>query len=42
MIFGIIRPTRGDISVFGESDREALRRRRTGGTLEQPNLLLFE
>jgi ABC-type multidrug transport system ATPase subunit len=38
MIFGIIRPTHGDISVFGESNREALARRRMGGTLEQPNL----
>jgi ABC-type multidrug transport system ATPase subunit len=38
MIFGIIRPTQGDISVFGESNREALARRRMGGTLEQPNL----
>jgi ABC-type multidrug transport system ATPase subunit len=38
MIFGIIRPTHGDISVFGVSNREALARRRVGGTLEQPNL----
>jgi ABC-2 type transport system ATP-binding protein len=38
MIFGIIRPTRGDISVFGESNREALARRRMSGTLEQPNI----
>jgi len=38
MIFGIIRPTRGDISVFGEGHLEALARRRMGGTLEQPNL----
>ncbi len=38
MIFGIIRPTRGDISVFGASSREALATRRMGGTLEQPNL----
>jgi ABC-type multidrug transport system ATPase subunit len=38
MIFGIIRPTRGDISVFGESNRQALARGRMGGTLEQPNL----
>lgn len=38
MIFGIIRPTRGDISVFGESNREALASRRMSGTLEQPNI----
>jgi ABC-type multidrug transport system ATPase subunit len=38
MIFGIIRPTRGDLSVFGQSNREALARGRMGGTLEQPNL----
>jgi ABC-type multidrug transport system ATPase subunit len=38
MIFGIIRPTRGTISVFGEGNREALARRRMSGTLEQPNL----
>jgi ABC-type multidrug transport system ATPase subunit len=38
MIFGIIRPTGGNISVFGESNRQALARRRLGGTLEQPNL----
>jgi len=38
MIFGIVRPTRGDISVFGESNREALARGRMSGTLEQPNL----
>lgn len=37
MIFGIIRPTRGDVTVFGESNREALAKRRMGGTLEQPN-----
>ena len=38
MIFGIIRPTRGNIVVFGRSNREALAHRRMGGTLEQPNL----
>ncbi len=38
MIFGIIRPTRGDIAVFGASNREALAQRRMSGTLEQPNL----
>jgi len=38
MIFGIVRPTRGDISVFGASNREALARGRMSGTLEQPNL----
>lgn len=38
MIFGVVRPTRGGISVFGESNREALARRRMSGTLEQPNL----
>jgi ABC-2 type transport system ATP-binding protein len=38
MVFGIIRPTRGEISVFGESNREALARGRMSGTLEQPNL----
>lgn len=38
MIFGIVGRTRGDISVFGESNREALAKRRMGGTLEQPNL----
>ena len=38
MIFGIIRPTGGNIAVFGESNRQPLSRRRLGGTLEQPNL----
>lgn len=38
MIFGIIRPTRGGVSVFGQSNREALARGRMSGTLEQPNL----
>ncbi len=38
MVFGIITPTRGGISVFGESNREALARGRMSGTLEQPNL----
>jgi ABC-2 type transport system ATP-binding protein len=38
MIFGVIRPTRGDISLFGKSNRKALACGRVGGTLEQPNL----
>ncbi|MFZ0501469.1 MAG: ABC transporter ATP-binding protein [Steroidobacteraceae bacterium] len=38
MMFGVIRPTRGNISVFGESNRAALARGRMSGTLEQPNL----
>lgn len=38
MIFGVIKPTRGGISVFGGSNREALARGRMSGTLEQPNL----
>ncbi|MGH8201664.1 MAG: ABC transporter ATP-binding protein [Steroidobacteraceae bacterium] len=38
MIFGVIHPTHGHISLFGKSNREALARRRVGGTLEQPNL----
>jgi ABC-type multidrug transport system ATPase subunit len=38
MIFGIIRPTGGNIAVFGAGNREALARRRMSGTLEQPNL----
>ena len=38
MIFGVIRPTRGTISLFGQSNREALARGRLSGTLEQPNL----
>lgn len=38
MVFGVITPTRGAISVFGESNHEALAHRRVGGTLEQPNL----
>jgi ABC-type multidrug transport system ATPase subunit len=38
MIFDVINPTGGKISVFGRSHREALAQRRLGGTLEQPNL----
>ena len=38
MIFDVINPTDGRISVFGRSNREALAERRLGGTLEQPNL----
>jgi ABC-2 type transport system ATP-binding protein len=38
MIFGVIHPTRGEVSLFGESHRQALAQRRLGGTLEQPNL----
>jgi ABC-2 type transport system ATP-binding protein len=38
MIFGIIRPTRGEVSVFGGSNRVALAQGRMSGTLEQPNL----
>lgn len=38
MIFDVINPTDGKISVFGRSNCEALARRRLGGTLEQPNL----
>jgi ABC-2 type transport system ATP-binding protein len=38
MIFGVIHPTRGEISLFGEGHRQALAQRRLGGTLEQPNL----
>jgi len=38
MIFGIIHPTCGDISLFGRSNRKALAEGRVGGTLEQPNL----
>lgn len=38
MIFDVITPTDGTISVFGRSNREALAQRRLGGTLEQPNL----
>ncbi len=38
MIFGIVRPTRGKLSVFGGTNRDALARQRLGGTLEQPNL----
>lgn len=38
MIFGVIRPTRGTISVFGDSSGQALARGRLGGMLEQPNL----
>ena len=37
MIFGVISPTRGTVSLFGESVREALARGRVCGTLEQPN-----
>ncbi|MGH8142622.1 MAG: ATP-binding cassette domain-containing protein [Steroidobacteraceae bacterium] len=36
MIFGTISPTRGAISLFGGSNREALARGRLSGTLEQP------
>jgi ABC-type multidrug transport system ATPase subunit len=38
MIFDVINPTDGKISLFGRSNREALAQRRLGGTLEQPNL----
>jgi len=38
MIFGVIRPTHGDISLFGTTNRQALADRHLGGTLEQPNL----
>jgi ABC-2 type transport system ATP-binding protein len=38
MIFGIIRPTRGEVSLFGGSNRAALAQGRMSGTLEQPNL----
>jgi len=38
MVFGVIHPTHGDISLFGRTNREALAERRIGGTLEQPNL----
>jgi ABC-2 type transport system ATP-binding protein len=38
MIFGIIRPTHGDISVFGESNREAPALAATG-LFESANLL---
>jgi ABC-type multidrug transport system ATPase subunit len=38
MIFDVINPTAGTISVLGRSNREALAERRLGGTLEQPNL----
>jgi ABC-type multidrug transport system ATPase subunit len=38
MIFGVIRPTSGEIALFGGTTREALASRRVGGTLEQPNL----
>jgi len=37
MIFGVIAPTRGAITVLGESNRAALARGRLSGTLEQPN-----
>jgi ABC-2 type transport system ATP-binding protein len=38
MIFDVINPTNGRISLFGRSNQEALAQRRLGGTLEQPNL----
>src|SRR6185437_132198 len=38
MIFGIIRPTCGEVSLFGGSNRAALAQGRMSGTLEQPNL----
>jgi len=38
MIFGVIRPTSGEIALFGRTTREALASGRVGGTLEQPNL----
>ncbi len=38
MIFDVISPTNGKISLFGRSNREALAQRRLGGTLEAPNL----
>jgi ABC-2 type transport system ATP-binding protein len=38
MIFDVINPTDGEISLFGRSNREALAQRRLSGTLEQPNL----
>ena len=38
MIFGVITPTHGTISVFGGTNRQALRQGRMSGTLEQPNL----
>jgi ABC-type multidrug transport system ATPase subunit len=41
MIFGVIHPTGGDLSLFGRTNRQALADRRLGGTLEQPNLYPF-
>jgi ABC-type multidrug transport system ATPase subunit len=41
MIFDVINPTDGEISLFGRSNREALAQRRLGGTLEQPNLFPY-
>jgi ABC-type multidrug transport system ATPase subunit len=40
MVFGIVTPTAGHLTLFGSDNPQALAqsRRRVGGTLEQPNL----